>query len=83
MRRLATVTWDLYAEATRDLLDGPFQVTALHDRIEELAEHIADPVAEDPNGPTFDEWEAAVQKLKDDVVTIRSDVEGKVDPGES
>ncbi len=79
-RRLSTVTWDLYAEATRDLLDGPFQVDALHERIDGLADHIAEAVADDPNGPTVEQWEAAVQKLKDDVVTIRSYVEAKVGP---
>lgn len=82
-RRLATATWDRYAEATRELLDGPFQVAALHDLIDELADHIADAVAEDPNGPTFDEWEAAVQRLKVDVVTIRSYIEEKVNAGQS
>jgi hypothetical protein len=80
LRRLSAVTGDLYAEATRDLLDGPFQVTALHERIDRLAGHIADAVAEDPNGPSFDEWEAAVQKLRGDVVTIRSYIEDKMRP---
>jgi hypothetical protein len=80
IRRLSSVTWDLYAEKTRELLDGPFQISALHDRIDELADHVADAVAEDPNGPTFDQWEAAVQRLKDGVVTIRSYIEAKVEP---
>lgn len=82
IRRLSTVTWDLYAQRTQELLDGPFQISALHDRIDELADHIADAVAEDPNGPTFDEWQASVQQLKDGVVTIRSYIEAKVTNGE-
>jgi spore coat protein H len=78
IRRLATVAWDPYCEATRELLDGPFQTAALHDRIDKLADHIADAVAEDANGPEVAEWQAAVQRLKDNVVTMRSYIEAKV-----
>jgi hypothetical protein len=73
----------LYAERTQELLDGPFQVDALHDRIDELADHIADAVAEDPNGPTVEQWEANVQRLRDGVVTIRSYIEDKVSHGQA
>ncbi len=79
-RRLSTVTWDLYAKATRELLDGPFRVDALHERIDKLADLIAEAVADDPNGPAFEEWEEAVERLKDNVVTIRSYIEAKVGP---
>ncbi len=80
IQRLSTLTWDTYAERTRELLDGPFQTSVLQARIDALAEHIAPAIAEDPNGPTVARWEAAVSKLKDDVVTMRSYIEAKVGP---
>lgn len=77
-RRLYLAIGDRYAERTRDLLDGPFRTSTLHRRIDSLAERIAGAVAEDPHGPTPDEWRAAVDKLKLDVVTMRSYIEPKV-----
>jgi hypothetical protein len=78
--RLSTIAWDGYAAATRDLLDGPFQTEALNDRIDRIADHIADAVAKDPNGPTLEEWQASVERLKEAVAMIRSDIEAKVAP---
>lgn len=78
--RFSGLMWDPYVEKTRELLDGPFQIDVLHERIDRLAERLAPAIAEDPNGPTVAEWEAAVERLKEIVVTKRSYIESKVGP---
>ncbi len=78
IRRLATVTWDRYVAATEEILADQYRIEAMHARIDALAAHIADAVAEDPNGPTVVEWQAAVARLKDNIVSIRGYIENKI-----
>lgn len=76
--RLATLTWEPYVEATQALLDGPFQIDILHERIDAIAVHIAPAVAGDPNGPSVEAWQTAVDKLKTDVVLMREYIEEQI-----
>jgi hypothetical protein len=77
--RLASQAWDGYAAASRELLDGPFELERLRNRIDEYSELIAETVSEDPNGPSEILWEGAVNKLKSDLAPMRSYIEGKID----
>lgn len=77
--QLVTLGWDGYAAASRELLEGPFSVEALHARIDALSVLLSDAVAEDPNGPAYAVWELNVEKLKTDVVLMRSAIELKVE----
>lgn len=78
LRQLSTVGWDGYAEASRELLEGPFSVETLQTRIDELSALISDAVAEDPNGPAYAVWELRVEQLKKDVLLMRSFIALKV-----
>ena len=56
------------------MLDGPFRVENLHERIDELGDLISEAVAEDPNGPALREWELAVSEMKREIVLMRGKI---------
>jgi hypothetical protein len=72
--------WELYSEATRDLLAGAFEIEALHDRIDEIAQLIEPAIRNDPDGPNVSEWQASVEKLKLDIMSMRSYIESRIAP---
>ena len=74
IHKLATAGWDDYVEASRRMLDGPFRVENLHERIDELGDLISEAVAEDPNGPALREWELAVSEMKREIVLMRGKI---------
>jgi hypothetical protein len=78
MRRLATVTWDGYAEATRELLAGPFQVDALAAKLDRWEAQIAAAVAEDGAGPGSLAWQQALAELRAELPSLRAYVADKV-----
>ena len=78
IRGMATQLWDRYAAASEALLAGDFAEGALNARIDQLADLIADAVAEDPNGPSTSEWESAVGALREIVLDKRAWVESKL-----
>jgi hypothetical protein len=80
LRRLVTLAREQYTAATRELLDGPFAVARLQARVDGLHNLIAGAVAEDPNGPSMAAWEASVEKLRADLVPMRSYIEQKLGP---
>ncbi len=76
---LATVGWDAYVATTRALLAQPeFQVDSLYERIDRLSDLIAESVRDDPNGPSYRDWRASVDKLKRDIASMRADLEATI-----
>lgn len=78
--RLSTLLWEPYSEATRDLLAGPFATEAINDRIDEIAQLIEPAIRNDPIGPSVSEWQASVEKLKLNITSMRSYIEGRIAP---
>ena len=78
IHRLAQEAWHGYVEASRELLDGPFELEKLRGRIDQYSALIAETVAEDPNGPSAIAWETAVTKLKSDLGPMRAYIERKI-----
>ena len=72
-RRVVTQLWDRYRTESQTLLSGDFSVDSMNARIDGLAALLADAVEEDPDLST-DEWEAAVQDLRNTVVAKRNHV---------
>ncbi len=69
--RLGRLSFPDYAAAARELVDTLFTEAELNARIDAQAAQIATHVADDPLGPSVTEWEAAVAKLRTDVVGLR------------
>ena len=78
IRRMATQLWDRYVEESQALLAGDFSVAALNARIDALTAIVDEAVAEDPNGITVAQWQAAVEELRATVVAKRNHVAAKL-----
>jgi hypothetical protein len=74
IHRMATVLWDRYVEETQVLLDGPFSVAAMEEKLNRWAEQIAETVTEDDNGPGQTLWLSAVEQLRIDIPELRQRV---------
>ena len=77
LRGMATVLWPRYVAASREVLDGDFQISALHARIDTLEQRIADAVTEDPH-VAVSSWQSAVNDLRQSVVAKREYIEAKI-----
>jgi spore coat protein H len=78
IRRMATVTWDRYVDATRDLLDQDFRVDALNARIDALEALLESHVSADASGPGLEAWREAVSELREAIVAKVAHIEAKI-----
>lgn len=67
--------FDRYAAAVQELLDGPFNVTALSRQMDEYAILIRDAVAADPTLGGVQQWEQAVSNLRDNLYILVEQLE--------
>jgi len=78
MRRLATLTWQRYVAATRDILATSFRVDLIHARIDALEILLEDEVAADPYGPSMTDWRKEVRQLKSSVTAKHAYIAAKI-----
>lgn len=78
IRRMATQLWDRYVDESQALLAGDFSIAAMNARIDALSALVDEAVAEDPNGITVAQWQAAVEELRATVVAKRDHVAAKL-----
>ena len=69
---MAVALTERYKQAAQELLDGPFQLSALNAKINRWEEQIADAVAEDPNGHGTAGWRSGLQDLRDNLGPLRA-----------
>ena len=60
-----------YLAAVQQLLDGPFQLDAINQKIDRWSAQIADAVAQDTHGPTVSGFKGALSVLKSSAITMR------------
>ena len=65
-----------YLAAVQQLLDGPFQIDAINQKIDRWSAQIADAVANDAHGPSVNTWQAALTTLKSNAVVMRERIQG-------
>ncbi len=70
--------WAKYVEASQHLLDTAFQIETITAKLDRWAEQIRPFVETDPHGPTLEEWEEAVQALRQDVLRRRQAIIQKI-----
>ncbi|MBN2191264.1 MAG: CotH kinase family protein [Polyangiaceae bacterium] len=83
LRGLAVVDRERYLDAIRELLDGPFQLDLMNEKLDRWAAQIADSVAADPIGPSTEAWESGLALLRSDLATLRQRLENFRDGVES
>jgi hypothetical protein len=60
-----------YLAAVQQLLDGPFQLNSVNDKLDRWSAQIADSVATDTHGPNSQAFQNAVVSLKSNVALLR------------
>jgi hypothetical protein len=65
-----------YLAAVQNLLDGPFQIDVINQKIDRWSAQIADAVAQDTHGPSINTWQSALTALKSNAVVMRERTQG-------
>jgi len=71
--------WSRYVAKTQELLDGPFQLSALEAKVDLYAAQLAPFIDEDPYIDRAT-WDAAVVQFKSDLASLRSSTVDKITP---